>query len=62
MRLVLAVDRVGGRDDRASRVERTVHSRLRDRYGLLLHYFVHRHSIYLIHFIELIDTDDSPVG
>ena len=60
--IVLAVDRVGRRQDGAAGVEAGVNSSLGDGNGLLLHGLVDGHPVILAHLVELVDAYQSAVG
>ena len=62
MHIILAVYWVGGGDDAAAGVERSVDARFCDRDSLLFHDFVDRHTVNIAHLVKFVDTDNATVG
>lgn len=61
-RVVAAVERVGGREDRGARVEGGGDAGFGDGDGLLLHDFVDGRPVAVVHLVELVDAADAVVG
>src|SRR5579859_146489 len=60
--VVLAVDWIRGSNDATTSVERSVNTGFGDGDSLLFHDLVDCDSIYVAHFVELVDTDNSSVS
>ena len=60
--VVAAENRVSGGQNRRSRVENRGDTSFGDRNGLLFHSFVDSDSVFVSHFVELINTHDTSVG
>ena len=60
--VVSALKRVGGGQDRGTRVEDRCDASLGDRDGLLLHCLVDGNTVLRPHLVELIDADNSTIG
>lgn len=60
--IVSSSNGIGGREYRASRLQRSDDPSLGHRNRLLFHRFVYRRPILFVHLIELVDETDPPIG
>lgn len=60
--LILSKNRISSRNNWTPCIEWTVNTCLSNSYSLLFHDFVHSNSIIFVHFIELINADNSSVS
>lgn len=60
--IVLAIDRIRCRNNRASRIQRGLDAGLGNGDCLLFHYFVDRNTVQVTHFVEFINAHHAPVS